>query len=45
MSLKAQPKEERNQPKSAQQSDPFAGQASPDSFGGGQAQEEEISFN
>jgi len=34
MSLKANPKEERNQP--AQQSDPFAGQASPDSFGGGQ---------
>jgi len=35
MSLKAQPKEERNQARPAQ-NDPFAGKASPDSFGGGQ---------
>ena len=43
MSLKAQPKEERNQSKPAQ-NDPFAGQASPDSFGGGQAQDDSIPF-
>jgi len=30
------PRNQQQQPKSAQQSDPFAGQASPDSFGGGQ---------
>jgi len=44
VALLGKPSGQRQQPKPAQQNDPFAGQASPDSFGGGQAQDDSTPF-